>query len=90
MRNLLQTKVGLRIKDLRAAAGLSQERFALKIGMGSSFLFGRSRGPSGRPRCRLSRSIARNRPAQGCSQVGAAPFPRHPVTQLLFLYNYRL
>ena len=38
MRNLLQTKVGLRIKDLRAAAGLSQERFALKIGMDRTYL----------------------------------------------------
>ena len=37
MRNLLQTKVGLRIKDLRAA-GLSQERFALKIGMDRTYL----------------------------------------------------
>ena len=33
MRNTLQTKVGLRIKDLRTAADLSQERFANKIGM---------------------------------------------------------
>lgn len=38
MRNLLQTKVGLRIKDLRAAAGLRQERFALKIGMDRTYL----------------------------------------------------
>lgn len=37
MRNLLQTKVGLRIKDLRAS-GLSQERFALKIGMDRTYL----------------------------------------------------
>lgn len=38
MRNLLQTKVGLRIKDLRAAADISQERFANKIGMDRTYL----------------------------------------------------
>ena len=38
MRNLLQTKVGLRINDLRAAAGLIQERFALKVGMDRTYL----------------------------------------------------
>lgn len=38
MRNLLQTKVGLRIKDLRAAEDISQERFANKIGMDRTYL----------------------------------------------------
>ena len=38
MRNLLQTKVGLRIKDLRAAVDISQERFANKIGMDRTYL----------------------------------------------------
>lgn len=38
MRNLLQIKVGLRIKDLRTAEGLSQERFALRIGMDRTYL----------------------------------------------------
>ena len=33
MRNILQIKVGLRIKDLRAVHDVSQERFANKIGM---------------------------------------------------------
>ena len=31
MRNILQIKVGLRIKDLRAVHDVSQERFANKI-----------------------------------------------------------
>ena len=35
MRNILQIKVGLRIKDLRAVHDVSQERFANKIGMAS-------------------------------------------------------
>jgi len=33
MRNILQIKVGLRIKDLRAVHDVSQERFANKIGI---------------------------------------------------------
>lgn len=35
---MLQTMVGLRIKELRAETGLSQERFALKIGMDRTYL----------------------------------------------------
>ena len=38
MRNTLQTKVGLRIKDLRAINDVSQERFANKIGMDLTYL----------------------------------------------------
>lgn len=38
MRNVLQTKVGLRIKDLRATSGVSQEQFALRIGMDRTYL----------------------------------------------------
>ena len=38
MRDMLQTMVGLRIKELRAETGLSQERFALKIGMDRTYL----------------------------------------------------
>lgn len=38
MRNTLQTKVGLRIKDLRAVNDVSQERFANKIGMDRTYL----------------------------------------------------
>ena len=38
MRNILQTKVGLRIKDLHATNGVSQERFANKIGMDRTYL----------------------------------------------------
>lgn len=38
MRNTLQTKVGLRIKDLRALSDISQERFANKIGMDRTYL----------------------------------------------------
>lgn len=38
MSNLLQIHVGLRIKELRAAECISQERFALKIGMDRSYL----------------------------------------------------
>ena len=39
MRNILQIKVGLRIKDLRAAVhDVSQERFANKIGMHRTYL----------------------------------------------------
>ncbi|WP_345740139.1 helix-turn-helix domain-containing protein [Eggerthella sinensis] len=38
MRNTLQTKVGLRIKDLRAVHDVSQERFANKIGMDRTYL----------------------------------------------------
>lgn len=38
MRNTLQTKVGLRIKDLRAINDVSQERFANKIGMDRTYL----------------------------------------------------
>lgn len=38
MRNILQTKVGLRIKDLRAINDVSQERFANKIGMDRTYL----------------------------------------------------
>ena len=38
MRNILQIKVGLRIKDLRAAHDASQERFANKIGMDRTYL----------------------------------------------------
>lgn len=38
MRNTLQTKVGLRIKDLRALSDVSQERFANKIGMDRTYL----------------------------------------------------
>lgn len=38
MRNVLQTKVGLRIKDLRAISGISQEQFALRIGMDRTYL----------------------------------------------------
>ena len=38
MRNILQIKVGLRIKDLRAVQDVSQERFANKIGMDRTYL----------------------------------------------------
>ncbi len=38
MQNLLQIQVGLRIKELRAKNGSSQERFALKIGMDRTYL----------------------------------------------------
>lgn len=38
MRNTLQTKVSLRIKDLRAINDVSQERFANKIGMDRTYL----------------------------------------------------
>lgn len=38
MRNILQIKVGLRIKDLRAVRDVSQERFANKIGMDRTYL----------------------------------------------------
>ena len=38
MRNTLQIKVGLRIKDLRATCDVSQERFANKIGMDRTYL----------------------------------------------------
>ena len=38
MRNMLQTSVGLRIKELRARDQISQERFALKIGMDRTYL----------------------------------------------------
>ena len=38
MRNILQIKVGLRIKDLRAVPEVSQERFANKIGMDRTYL----------------------------------------------------
>ena len=38
MRNILQIKVGLRIKDLRAVHDVSQERFANKIGMDRTYL----------------------------------------------------
>ena len=35
---MLQTSVGLRIKELRARDKISQERFALKIGMDRTYL----------------------------------------------------
>lgn len=38
MRNKLQTDVGLRIKELRARDEISQERFALAIGMDRTYL----------------------------------------------------
>ncbi len=38
MNNLLQIHVGSRIKDLRAIADVSQERFANKIGMDRTYL----------------------------------------------------
>lgn len=38
MNDYLQTQVGMRIKDLRAAEGTSQERFANKIGMDRTYL----------------------------------------------------
>lgn len=38
MRNQLQIKVGLRIKDLRSVHDISQERFANKIGMDRTYL----------------------------------------------------
>lgn len=34
----LQIQVGLRVKELRASTGLSQERFANKIGMDRTYL----------------------------------------------------
>lgn len=38
MRNPLQTKVGLRVKELRAAENISQESFAARINMDRSYL----------------------------------------------------
>lgn len=38
MSNSLQIQVGHRIKDLREAEGVSQESFALRIGMDRSYL----------------------------------------------------
>lgn len=38
MNHYLQTQVGMRIKDLRAAEGTSQERFANRIGMDRTYL----------------------------------------------------
>lgn len=38
MNDYLQTQVGMRIKDLRAAEGTSQERFANRIGMDRTYL----------------------------------------------------
>ncbi|WP_165054354.1 helix-turn-helix domain-containing protein [Adlercreutzia sp. ZJ176] len=38
MSSSLQIQVGLRIKDLREAEGVSQETFALRIGMDRSYL----------------------------------------------------
>lgn len=38
MRNRLQTQVGMRIKELRTKEDISQERFALRIGMDRSYL----------------------------------------------------
>lgn len=38
MRNMLQTQVGLRIKELRNNEGISQEQFALRIGMDRTYL----------------------------------------------------
>ena len=37
MKTLLQMKLGLRIKDLRAEIDISQEQFAYKIGMDRSY-----------------------------------------------------
>lgn len=37
MKTLLQMKLGLRMKDLRAEADISQEQFAYKIGMDRSY-----------------------------------------------------
>lgn len=34
---MIQKKIGERIKELRAATGLSQEKFALKIGMDRTY-----------------------------------------------------
>lgn len=38
MENYLQIQVGMRIKDLRDREGVSQENFALRIGMDRSYL----------------------------------------------------
>ena len=38
MGNQLQINVGLRIKELRAEKDISQEKFALKIGMDRTYL----------------------------------------------------
>ncbi|WP_165253244.1 helix-turn-helix transcriptional regulator [Adlercreutzia sp. ZJ304] len=38
MHNYLQTQVGIRVKNLRAAEEISQERFANKIGMDRTYL----------------------------------------------------
>lgn len=38
MENHLQIQVGMRIKDLRDREGVSQENFALRIGMDRSYL----------------------------------------------------
>lgn len=38
MDNYLQTQVGLHVKELRDTEGISQERFALRIGMDRSYL----------------------------------------------------
>lgn len=38
MRNLLQTKIGMRIKELRASQDISQEQFAQRIGMDRTYL----------------------------------------------------
>ncbi len=34
---MIQVKIGQRIKELRSSAGLSQEKFALKIGMDRTY-----------------------------------------------------
>ena len=49
MRNILQIKVGLRIKDLRAVHDVSQERFANKIGMDRTYLASSEVGPRNGP-----------------------------------------
>lgn len=54
MRNILQIKVGLRIKDLRAVHDVSQERFANKIGMDRTYLASIEVGSATSP-CRTSR-----------------------------------
>lgn len=38
MKNLLQINLGRRVKELRTKTGLSQEQFALKIGMDRTYL----------------------------------------------------
>ena len=58
MQNILQIQVGLRIKELRARDGSSQECFALKIGMDrTTYRINRS-GPPQRHVAKPLRKIA--------------------------------